>query len=236
MGRRASEVVSRTWSAVACAGLVVACAVSIASARRRFATSSVATSSVGSAQHDAPCREPSRADPQRAERVKRMLLGVPHPSVTALRAEIRRTTICFVSGASMLVEGEHMLVDASLSDERAAARVGHLALHVAQPPWMPPSSVTPSDRRAATCDQRVEQALQRETEAWTLELEVARRLGAGSARAYPFEPRYWRTPVAQRRGMLESLLAAGDAAQGVPALAESYRARCAEPTAGGRWP
>jgi hypothetical protein len=135
------------------------------------------------------------------------------------------THVCFGPAAvSALTSDGVALLDAALGDEEAAARLGHLFVHVKRGSPL----VLPEDR--AACDAAVERALAAEAEALALELGLRRALGVRVPKiAYAFEEPFWKAePRARTELVLAYLRAHPDGAPGIDALASGYARRCRE--------
>jgi hypothetical protein len=126
--------------------------------------------------------------------------------------------LCFGTGASTSVEGQHIYLPSDWELREQTARAAHLALHRHQPPWNPNDT--------AGCDARVEHALAREVDGHALELETRRTLEVPTTR-YRFEKQYFATPSDQRRAWLRDYFLAHPDGDGVvPGFLSQYRARC----------
>lgn len=128
--------------------------------------------------------------------------------------------VCFGQVAVSAVNHEGaVLLDNAMPEAEAAARLGHLLLHVLDG--------SPAPRAGeADCDAAVRRALDIEARAFAAELRLRQALGVTGIR-YGFEEDFRRAPVeageAGIRAWLEAHPAGG---QGVDALAEGYRRRC----------
>ncbi|UQA62587.1 hypothetical protein [Polyangium aurulentum] len=133
--------------------------------------------------------------------------------------------VCFGPAAvSALTSEGVIMLDASLGEGEAAARLGHLSMHVARGSPL----VLPEDRGG--CDAAVERALAAEADALALELRLRRALGVTSPKIpYAFEEEHWRAePEARTPLVLAYLRAHPDGAPGLDALGAGYARRCRE--------
>ncbi len=133
--------------------------------------------------------------------------------------------VCFGPAAtSVLTSEEVVLLDSALGEAEAAARLGHLLLHVKRGSPL----VLPADR--AGCAAAVESALGVEAEALVLELHLRRALGVATPQIpYTFEGSFWEAaPEARTELVLAYLRAHPDGAPGLDALAAGYARRCRE--------
>lgn len=128
--------------------------------------------------------------------------------------------VCFGQVAVSAVSHEGVvLLDSAMPDAEAAARLGHLLLHVLD------GSPAPSAGEA-DCDAAVRRALDIEARAFAMELRLRQALGVTGLR-YGFEEDLRRAPIEAREATIRAWLEAHPAGgQGVDALAEGYRRRC----------
>ena len=136
--------------------------------------------------------------------------------------------MCFAPEGPNAIDADLTLVlDRALSDGEAAARVGHLLVHVRD--GLPYQADAPGD-----CDARVARALDREAEAHAVELDLRRALGVGGARLiFPFEAAFHAAPSAERVALLRRWPEEHpDGAPGLDGLATGYRMRCERERAG----
>jgi hypothetical protein len=133
--------------------------------------------------------------------------------------------ICFGPiGASAVTTEGVILLDDALGEAEAAARVGHLLVHVERGSPLAPQ-VDPS-----RCEEAVDRALTAEASALELELRLRRALGVLSPRVrYAFEEEVVRAAPEARVGRIKAYLQAHPhGAPGLDALAAGYRQRCLE--------
>ncbi|WP_236604107.1 hypothetical protein [Sandaracinus amylolyticus] len=170
------------------------------------------------------CEEPSSCPqgaldlPARAEAITTRLASVPE-GAALLRDHDPR--ICFADSPSVIDEQTHaVLLDRALAAGEAAARLGHLLVHVRDgSPY----------RDGPDCDVVVARALDAEARAHALELDLRRALSVTpDVLRYEFEPAYWAVPEHERIALVRAYLESHpDGAPGIDALASGYRARCA---------
>lgn len=125
---------------------------------------------------------------------------------------------CFGSGPSAQWEGQNLYLPSGWSRQEQTARAVHLALHRARPVW--------SANPALDCDARVARAVDAETEAHALELELRRALRV-DVRRFPFEVEYFTHAPNERRTWLRGYLMAHPDGDGVvPGFVALYAQRC----------
>jgi hypothetical protein len=168
------------------------------------------------------------ADPARQARIVDKLVSSEEGAAVVGRWG-KPLRLCFGAvRSSVVTEQGVLLMDASLDDRRAGARVGHLVMHLAD--GLPAIVAGEGD-----CGARVEQALAAEARALGLELRLLRELGAPPPAGGPWEVEaiHWAAPPEGREAALLAYLRAHpDGAPGVDALAAGYARRCEK--AGGR--
>jgi hypothetical protein len=170
----------------------------------------------------AACPQGTHADPDRRARLdQRLRSALPRlasPDALALGQAHDFGTWCF-GQQSELQENGPLLLDESLGDDEAAARAGHLLLHMLLPPW--PDSQAP-------CEERVAQALEAEAHALSLELELRQVLGVTAPKvSYAFAAEHQQSPPDQRIPLIEKALRQHpNGAPGIPGLASAYAQRC----------
>jgi hypothetical protein len=168
------------------------------------------------------CPQDTHADPDRRarlqERLRTALPRLTTPDALTLAQARDFGAWCFGQESELREDGP-LLLDETLADNEAAARAGHLLLHVLVPPW--PAS-------ASSCEERVTRALDAEARALSLELELRQALGVTSPKvAYAFEAEHQRATPDQRIPLIEiALRQHPDGAPGVPGLAGAYSQRC----------
>lgn len=176
---------------------------------------------VGRSYHAPPCPEGALDLPARADAIVARLASVPEGAALIEATRPRLGRICFGRGPSVLEERErHVVLDTALGPGEAAARLGHLLMHVRDgSPYAP----------GADCDAVVARALDAEARAHALELELRRALSAerGALSFGELEAAFWDAPASERvAGVRAYLEAHPDGAPGIDALASGYRARC----------
>lgn len=173
----------------------------------------------------AACPQDSHADPDRQARLHQHLRSalprLASPDALALGQAPDFGAWCF-GQQSELQENGPLLLDESLADNEAAARAGHLLLHILLPPW--------SDSQAP-CEERVEHALEAEAHALSLELELRQVLGVTTPKiTYAFAAEHQQSLPDQRIPLIEKALRQfPGGAPGVPGLATAYAQRCHTP-------
>ena len=128
--------------------------------------------------------------------------------------------VCFGEVAVSAVTDEGMvLLDAAMPEAEAAARLGHLAMHVVEGSPAPGAG-------EAECEAAVRRALEAEARAFALELRLRRGLGVIKHR-YGFEAAFWGARAEEREaGIAAWLWEHPGGGEGVDGLAEGYRRRC----------
>jgi hypothetical protein len=168
------------------------------------------------------CPPDTHAAPDRQarlmERLHRALPSLTSPEAKALGQHQNRGDWCF-GQQSELHEGGALVLDETLDDDEAAARAGHLLLHLLIPPWT---------ESPAPCEERVTQALDAEARAISLELDLRRALGVASPElGYAFAAEHQQAPPDQRIALIARYLRQHpDGAPGVPGLVNAYAQRC----------
>lgn len=168
------------------------------------------------------CPQGTHADPARQTRlVQRLAAALPRlasSEASGLNPIPDLGAWCFGEESELRDKGP-LLLDQALSDDEAAARAGHLLLHVLVPPW-------PTSR--ATCEARVAAAMNTEAHALSLELELRQVLGVTAPKVnYAFAAEHQQATPEQRISLIErALLQYPDGAPGVPGLAGAYAQRC----------
>jgi hypothetical protein len=177
------------------------------------------------ATHAPPCPVGALDLTARSEAIVARLSSVPEGAavVEATRGRVGR--ICFAAEGPSVVDSERtILLDRALGDGEAAARVGHLLLHVRDgSPY--PDGPTPGD---ADCDALVARALDAEAIAHAFELDLRRALHVEpEVLVYELEGAYWAAPEAERVALVRQFLVDHPrGGGGVDALAAGYRERC----------
>ncbi|AKF08403.1 hemophore-related protein [Sandaracinus amylolyticus] len=165
----------------------------------------------------ASCPEGAIERPARADAIRARLATVLE-GASLLR--VHSGPICFADGPSVIDERTHAVVlDRALGEGEAAARLGHLLVHVRDgSPY----------REGPHCDVVVARALDAEARAHALELDLRRALSvAPDVLRYELEPAYWAAPPDERVALVRAYLEAHpDGAPGIDALASAYRQRC----------
>lgn len=169
-----------------------------------------------------PCPVGHVRDPERAERLMAVLERAP--AGAALSPLLARTEgMCFSPDAIDVVTTERVLLLSTRStDEEAAARIGHLLVHVRD--GLPLGDLQPG----ADCDAEVERALRLESVAYVTEVRLQAALGARpTLRRFEFEGAI--APLddaAAAEHVLSYLRAHPTGAPGIDGLAAGYRTRC----------
>lgn len=166
----------------------------------------------------------------RARGLRVLLERVPEGARVIGRVPAGAARVCFgrVPVSAVTPDGT-VLLEASLGDAEAAARLGHLLLHVIEGPPMPALVPAAPALSGAECGAAVRRALVAEAGALALELGLRRALGVTApALRYEFEQDFWRAPPEAREGVILAYLESHPGGgPGIDALAESYRRRCA---------
>jgi hypothetical protein len=173
-----------------------------------------------------PCPDGTHADEGRAAAIAERLGTVSEGrALLALRDRVR--AICFGDRTSAsVITSEHVVVlNDALEEAEAAARLGHLLVHVRDGL---PIDVVSSGLDPAACDAAVDRALTLEARAYVVEVSLQDALGAhptllafelaGDLRAA--------SPDARESIALRYLRAHPSGAPGIDGLADAYRARC----------
>lgn len=142
----------------------------------------------------------------------------------AVLAALGQTEVRFCWGEianPVVQEGRLLLMSTADAPPQRAARAAHLLHHAAHGLPLPDSIDADAD-----CGALVAQALRREAEAYALEVQLRRRLGAEDTR-YEFEPVFFETDPADQVALIEGYLRAHpDGAENLEPLARGYRERC----------
>jgi hypothetical protein len=113
-----------------------------------------------------------------------------------------------------------LLLDGAQEEAAAAARMGHLLLHVAERTALDP----PGD---AGCEAWVDAALASEARAFALELRLRRLFGARGPSGYEFEAAYFdAAPDAREALVLRYLREHPEGGPGLDGLSSGYAERC----------
>ena len=167
-----------------------------------------------------PCPVGALDLPARADAIRARLASRPEGAalIASVRDHVGR--ICFSDGPSVVDEETHAVVlDRALGEGEAAARLGHLLVHVRDgSPY----------RDGPDCDVVVARALDAEARAHALELELRRALSVTpDVLRYELEDAFWAAPQSERVALVRVYLASHpDGAPGIDALASGYRDRC----------
>jgi hypothetical protein len=168
------------------------------------------------------CPQDTHANPDRQARLGQRLRGalprLASPDAVALGQARDFGSWCFGPQSELREDGP-LILDETLADDEAAARAGHLLLHLLIPPW--PAS-------QAACDERVQAALEAEAHAISLELELRQALAVESPKVdYAFTAQHQQAAPDQRIALVARYLRQyPDGAPGVPGLASAYAQRC----------
>jgi hypothetical protein len=190
----------------------------------------LAASSCRGADPPLPCPPRFAADGPRARALEGLLASTPEGE--AILAHLPRRSsppVCFGPAVVSAITTEGVvLFDAGLEGPEAAARLGHLLIHVTE--GVPMARPTPEP-----CPVQVERALAAEAHALAVEIRLRRALGmtgsSGRARRIPyaFEDDFWAAPAGERQVLVLAYLHAHpDGGPGLDALASGYARRCAE--------
>jgi hypothetical protein len=132
--------------------------------------------------------------------------------------------LCFAPGALDVITAERaLLLSEAMEVREAAARTGHLLVHIRDGVPMPASVPAGAD-----CEALVSVALDREAEAHLVEWRLQRALGASPrVHAFEFDDDLLALPDGARRDAVRAYLAAHPTgAPGIDGLAASYLSRC----------
>lgn len=171
------------------------------------------------------CPRGTHADPDRqvrlTERLRTALPRMATPDARVLAQTANLGAWCF-GRHSELQENGPLFLDESLGEDEAAARAGHLLLHLIMSPW-------PESR--APCAERVATAVKAEAHALSLELELRQILGVTNPKvSYAFAAEHQQAAPDQRIPLIEkSLRQYPEGAPGIPGLAGDYAQRCPAP-------
>lgn len=183
----------------------------------------------GRSSHAPPCPEGALDQPARTDAIVALLGSVPEGAALLEATRARMGRVCFAPEGPNAIDADLTLVlDRALSDGEAAARVGHLLVHVRD--GLPYVDAPPG----TDCDARVAHALDREAEAHAVELELRSALGVGGSRlVFPFEAAFQSAPSHERVALVRRWLEEHpDGAPGLDGLATGYRMRCERERAG----
>lgn len=112
------------------------------------------------------------------------------------------------------------MLDSGQEEAAAAARMGHLLVHVAERTALD----APGE---AGCDAWVDAALASEARAFSLELRLRRLFGAAEPSGFEFEAAYFDAPPEAREALvLRYLREHPEGGPGVDGLASGYAERC----------
>lgn len=178
----------------------------------------------GASPPAATCPSGARTDDPRAARLASLLGSTDegHTLADGWLSGVRR--ICFEEGSLSVITHEHVvLLDARMSDEEAAARLGHLLVHERDGhPMSEP--VTPS----TDCTALVHEALVRESRAYAAESRLRTALAVHDP-VLAFEPIVDAEPRADPEASARWLVyleAHPTGAPGIDALGAGYFAQC----------
>lgn len=178
----------------------------------------------GRSSHAPPCPEGALDLPARTESIVSLLASVPEGAALIAATRDRMGRICVAQGGLNAIDDDRTIVlDRALDDAEAAARVGHLLVHVRDGSPYPERAA-----RGADCDAIVARALDREASAHGVELSLRRALGVSRGRlVFPFEEAFWAAADRDREQIVRRWLEEHpDGAPGLDGLAAGYRARC----------
>lgn len=169
------------------------------------------------------CPTPFLRNERRVQRLWDRLDDAPEGAALVLRTSAK-PLVCFGPTEHSVVTTEHiMLLDTAMDDNEAAARFGHLLMHVVE-------GMPMRENQAGNCDARVDAALREEARALSYELRLRRQLGVQAKRIqYEFEEPYWATSEQEREPFVwKYLLDHPEGAPGIDALASGYAKQCQE--------
>ena len=146
--------------------------------------------------------------------------------VRRLGSQAPRVCVGRVPVSAVTTDGT-ILLDAALDEAEAAARLGHLLVHVVEGL---PGAASAGGAAAGGCDAEVARALAAEARALALELRLRRALGVRAPRLrYELEGDFWEAEPGAREGLILGYLAAHPGGgPGIDAIAEGYARRCRE--------
>jgi len=134
--------------------------------------------------------------------------------------------VCFGKVDLSVVTTEGIvLFDNRLDDDEGAARLGHLLAHIV-------NGMPMANPRDVDCETQVNDALQLEAQALSLELRLRKNLQRdvqkrAKRQAYEFEAGYWATEEPKREQFLwDYMRAHPNGAPGLDGLAHGYAKRC----------
>jgi hypothetical protein len=143
--------------------------------RRRAVSVAMALATMGlvacdDARPGPPCVDGTSRDPERAAALQRRLASQPLTRSLVAATE-GRFVVCFGAGIESGLDAQHRVrLDASLGEDTAAAKLGHLLLHVSEGlPW--------DEDDARPCDARLATAREREGRAHALEASLLGAFG-----------------------------------------------------------
>lgn len=175
------------------------------------------------APEPAPCPLGHHRDPARAAELEARLAdtreGAPLAALLAGTAGI-----CFAADAIDVITTERvLLLSDGMETGEAAARLGHLLVHVRD--GLPMREAIP---RGADCEALLDEALDREAQAHAAEMRLQRALGAVPRRhAFEITDAVLALPEAEQAGAVRAYLEAHPTgAPGIDGLAAGYLERC----------
>ena len=171
-----------------------------------------------------PCPRGFVDRPGLAARLEARLRALPEGPALLRAVPAGSARWCFGAIDPSVVTVERvLLLDASLPEEEAAARAGHLLSHLRDGLPLPATI-----ERGADCDALTRTALRREARAHVLEAELREALGLPPDR-YGFEPALRAASGRRRREEVVHayLVAHPEGGPHLDGLARSYAARCA---------
>lgn len=181
----------------------------------------------GASATPAACPAGTRADAARASAIEARLGSVASGRALLAVGRDRVRAVCFAdAGSASVVTIEHVvLLAADLEEGEAAARLGHLLVHLRDGL---PTDVVHAGLDPAACDAAVERALSLEAHAYVEEVALQDALGAQpTTLAFEFTPAMRAAaPEARASIALSYLRAHPSGGPGIDGLADAYRARC----------
>lgn len=178
----------------------------------------------GSGEPSTPhCPPGSQPDEARAAAVRARLASVASGEALIAAAGDRVSCVCFAApGSTSAVDDTHAILLASdLEEGEAAARFGHLLVHLRD--GLPDEGLHRPD-----CDAAVERALAREATAYVREIELQTEVGARPRMlAFEMSSDVLAAPREEREAIVLAYLRAHPhGAPGIDGLAAGYRERC----------
>ena len=177
------------------------------------------------AHERAPCPRGTTDRPAVSDAIVGLLVSTREGSELLAATERSRGRLCFgPQELSVVSDSSSLVLSDALSVPEAAARVGHLLVHVRDGlPYRDGDGA-----QAGSCEEIADRALAREAPAYALELRLRRELRVeGPVMAFDFERDYWAAPEAERDALILGWLRAHPlGGPGVDALGDGYRARC----------